>query len=95
MLQKRWEISVLFLVGFKFQVLNELHAVYSDPPSKEFIERKQVWQEAVQTLETTCDLTEIITKDKSVELLLLKNDITNKVGLMQNIVLKCSAVAVK
>ncbi|BFZ09304.1 hypothetical protein BsWGS_12343 [Bradybaena similaris] len=45
---------------------------------KEFVDQKQILQENMDELQSACNLTDIMLKDKSVELLLIKKDIESK-----------------
>ena len=60
------------------ETLDELQSVYSQDDTREFLQQKQLVQETLQNLESTCQLTEIILRDRSVELLLLKKQISGR-----------------
>ena len=48
----------------------------------EYFKEKTPLQETLETLQSTCTLTDIITKDQNIELLLLKKDIQEKLTLL-------------
>ena len=60
-------------------MVEDLHGFYGEQ-TLEFLKEKQPLQEKLEDLQSTCNLTDIISKDKSLELLLLRREIQDKVN---------------
>ena len=63
------------------QMLEDLRVAYGDE-TMEYIKQKSTLQEALDNLVSTCNMTDIILKDKGVELLVLKNEIQEKLEVL-------------
>ena len=50
------------------------------PEAMEYLKEKQPLQESLETLQNTCNLTDVVTRDKNIELLLLKDEIQLKIN---------------
>src|SRR6218665_931334 len=61
------------------QILHDLEELANEK-AREFIEQKSALQETLDALESTCNLTEIVIRDRNVELLLLKDEINVKLN---------------
>lgn len=61
------------------QILRDLEELANEK-AREFIQQKTALQETLEALESTCNLTEIVIRDRSVELLLLKDEINVKLN---------------
>ncbi|KAK2143253.1 hypothetical protein LSH36_859g01015 [Paralvinella palmiformis] len=63
------------------EIVRDLYLAYGEE-SIDFIKEKEFIQESIDSLQTTCNLTDMILTDRSVELLLLKKEIQQKLNLL-------------
>ena len=66
------------------KLMNEIHEAFGEN-TREFIESKVCVQETLDNILSTCNLTDIIMKDKGIELLLLKKNLQQKLELLQDV----------
>ena len=63
------------------ELLLQLYDMYGESTT-DYLKQKMSLQEKYESMKNTCDLTDIILKDQSIELLLLKKDIHEKLQIM-------------
>ncbi|XP_013402623.1 E3 ubiquitin-protein ligase TRIM56 isoform X2 [Lingula anatina] len=88
--QKIRDVSIQFISEIRTrekQLIEELHNLYG-PALMEFIHRKADMQITLEGLKSTCNLTELILKGKDIELLLLKNQVQEKLRNLSDLDLK-------
>lgn len=68
-------------------LVDELHAVYGKE-LMQYMERKDEMQTNLDSLKSTCNLTELVLKGKDIELLLLKRQVEEKLSVLANVELK-------
>ncbi|CAG5136204.1 unnamed protein product [Candidula unifasciata] len=68
-------------------LIDELHAIYG-PELMEYVNRKNEMQSNLDSLKTTCNLTELVLKGKDIELLLLKKQVQEKLSTLATVELK-------
>lgn len=69
------------------QLIEELHNIYG-PECLDYIEGKKDLCLQVESLRSTCNLTEVVLGGKDIELLLLKKDVEDKLTALNNIEIK-------
>ncbi|XP_052829545.1 tripartite motif-containing protein 45 isoform X5 [Octopus bimaculoides] len=88
--QKIHDVAIAFIAEIRSKektLVEELHSLYGSEVM-EYINRKVEMQSNLESLKNTCNLTELVLKGKDIELLLLKNQVQEKLSCLSEIELK-------
>ncbi|KAK7506151.1 hypothetical protein BaRGS_00002873 [Batillaria attramentaria] len=88
--QRIHDVAIQFIADIRSrekQLVDDLHASYG-PELMEYVNRKVEMQNNLDSLKSTCNLTELVLKGKDIELLLLKKQVQEKLGLLSDVTLK-------
>lgn len=88
--QRIHDVAIQFIADIRSrekQLVDELHAMYGTEVM-EYVNRKGEMQTNLDSLKSTCSLTELVLKGKDIELLLLKKQVQDKLSCLADVTLK-------
>ena len=88
--QRIHDVAIQFISDIRSrekQLIDDLHAMYG-PEVMEYVNRKGEMQNNLDSLKSTCNLTELVLKGKDIELLLLKKQVQDKLSCLADVTLK-------
>lgn len=88
--QRVHDVAIAFIAEVRTKEKNlveELHSMYGSEVM-EYINRKAEMQSNLESLKSTCSLTELVLQGKDIELLLLKNQVQEKLSCLSDMELK-------
>ncbi|XP_076453359.1 E3 ubiquitin-protein ligase TRIM56-like isoform X3 [Babylonia areolata] len=88
--QRIHDVAIQFIADIRSrekQLVDELHAMYGSEVM-EYVNRKGEMQTNLESLKSTCSLTELVLKGKDIELLLLKKQVQDKLSCLAEVTLK-------
>ncbi|PVD33106.1 hypothetical protein C0Q70_08555 [Pomacea canaliculata] len=88
--QRIHDVAIQFIADIRSrekQLVDDLHALYGSE-LMEYVNRKSEMQSNLDSLKSTCSLTELVLKGKDIELLLLKKQVQDKLGCLSEVTLK-------
>ena len=88
--QRIHDVAIQFIADIRTrekQLVDELHTMYGTEVM-EYVNRKGEMQNNLDSLKSTCNLTELVLKGKDIELLLLKKQVQDKLSCLAEVTLK-------
>lgn len=88
--QRIHDVAIQFISDIRTrekQLVDDLHGMYGKE-LMEYVNRKNEMQTNLDSLKSTCSLTELVLKGKDIELLLLKKQVQEKLGCLADVTLK-------
>ena len=88
--QRIHDVAIQFIADIRSrekQLIDDLHGMYG-PEVMEYVNRKGEMQNNLDSLKSTCNLTELVLKGKDIELLLLKKQVQDKLSCLADVTLK-------
>lgn len=88
--QRIHDVAIQFIADIRSrekQLVDDLHALYGSE-LMEYVNRKSEMQSNLDSLKSTCSLTELVLKGKDIELLLLKKQVQDKLSCLSEVTLK-------
>jgi hypothetical protein len=84
------DVAIQFIADIRTrekELVDELHEIYGQE-LMEYVQRKSEMQANLDSLKSTCSLTELVLKGKDIELLLLKKQVQDKLSCLSDVTLK-------